>query len=148
MYILDTNIVSELYKRKPDPNVLTWVHRSELTLNCLTSITIGEMRSGIEKKRQNAHFSVHVTYLEEMLGRIEDTFKGRVLAFDQGAAQVWGRITARYYNNPVDAQIAAIAISHKATLVTRDRGFSEIAEIGNALGLRLSLFNPFAITGQ
>ena len=147
MYILDTNIVSELYKRIPNPNVQDWVRRSELAASYLTSITIGEIRSGIEQKRASEHFARHVIYLEDMLTCIEEAFKGRILGFDKDAAHVWGRITAYVYNNPVDAQIAAIALVHKAALVTRDKGFAEIAKTADALGLQLSLLDPFAISG-
>ncbi len=146
IHVLDTNIVSELYKRVPNPQVVAWARRSELVSGYLTSVTIGEIRGGIEKKRQSEHFAINVTYLEDMLARIEEAFAGRILPFDQGAAHVWGHITARYYNNPVDTQIAAIALAHKATLVTRDKGFAEIAKAADELGLQLSLLNPFAIS--
>jgi toxin FitB len=145
IYLFDTNVVCEVYKPRPHPQAAAWVDGKEMTSIYLTTITLGEIERGIEKKRGEPHYVVHVARIAASFERIKTGFAGRILSFDATAAQLWGRLTAHYPNHAVDAQIAAIAMAYQATLVTRDGAFAEIAETADALGLRLSLVNPFVI---
>ena len=122
MWLLDTNVVSEMVALKPTVRVMSRI--SELSRDALftTAITEAEIFYGIERlpagRRRN-----------DLRAAIEDVFSkdlgGRVLFFDSRAARIYGQLLAerRSAGRPMsqsDVQIAAIAIAHEATLVTRN----------------------------
>jgi toxin FitB len=120
--VLDTNVVSALMRREPDPLVVAWLDGLPPESIWTTSITVFEVRLGLEilaagRRRQQ---------LEEAFAQaIEEDFEGRVLSFDQAAAQAAGRIAAerRRAGRTVeirDVQIAGIVNLRKATLATRN----------------------------
>jgi predicted nucleic acid-binding protein len=126
--VLDTNVVSALMRREPDPIVVAWLDGLPPESVWTTSITVFEVRLGLEileagrRRRQ----------LEEAFAKaLEEDFEGRVLPFDQFAAQAAGRIAAdrRRAGRTVeirDIQIAGIVNVRKATLATRNtRHFEE-----------------------
>lgn len=120
MIVLDTNVVSALMRREPDPLVLEWLDGLPPESIWTTSITVFEIRLGLEilaagrRRRQ----------LEEAFEKaLEEDFESRVLTFDQAAAQAAGRIAAerRRAGRTVeirDVQIAGIVSARKATLAT------------------------------
>jgi toxin FitB len=122
MIVVDTNVLSELAKLSPSPAVLAWFEAQPLADLFTTSITQAEVHIGIEimppGKRRDAIQSAADTAFDTQ-------FAGRVLPFDSQAAQAVGRIVAdrRKIGCPIevmDAQIAAIALSHRAIIATRD----------------------------
>jgi toxin FitB len=126
--VLDTNVVSALMRREADPIVVAWLDGLPPESVWTTSITVFEVRLGLEileagrRRRQ----------LEEAFAKaLEEDFEGRVLSFDQSAAQAAGRIAAerRRVGRTVeirDIQIAGIVNVRKATLATRNtRHFEE-----------------------
>lgn len=128
MIVLDTNVVSALMRREPDPTVVKWLDGLPAESVWTTSITVFEVRLGLEilaagrRRRQ----------LEEAFTKaLEEDFEGRVLSFDQAAAQAAGLIAAerRRAGRTVevrDIQIAGIVKARKATLATRNvRHFEE-----------------------
>lgn len=128
MIVLDTNVVSALMRREPDPIVVAWLDGLPPESVWTTSVTVFEVRLGLEileagrRRRQ----------LEEAFAKaLEEDFEGRVLPFDQSAAQAAGRIAAeqRRAGRTVeirDIQIAGIVNVRKATLATRNtRHFEE-----------------------
>lgn len=128
MIVLDTNVVSALMRREADPIVVEWLDSLPPESVWTTSITVFEVRLGLEileaggRRRQ----------LEEAFAKaLEEDFEGRVLPFDQSAAQAAGRIAAerRRAGRTVeirDIQIAGIVNVRKATLATRNtRHFEE-----------------------
>ena len=122
-FLLDTNVVSELIRPRSDPRVVAWVDATPESLLHLSVITLGEIRKGIDllpdaSPRRGALLS----WLEQDL-RIR--FEGRLLSFDDGVAERWGQIEAvarkRGMTLPtVDAQLAATAVHHGLTFVTRN----------------------------
>ena len=122
MIVLDTNVVSALMRREPDPVVVAWLDELPPESVWTTSITVFEVRLGLEilaagrRRRQ----------LEDAFAKaLEEDFESRVLPFDQAAAQAAGRIAAerRRAGRPVevrDVQIAGIVNVRKATLATRN----------------------------
>lgn len=122
MIILDTNIVSALMRPEPDSTVVDWLDDQPPESVWTTSITVFEVRLGLEilaagrRRRQ----------LEEAFEKaLEEDFESRVLPFDQAAAQAAGRIAAerRRAGRTVevrDVQIAGIVSARKATLATRN----------------------------
>ncbi len=122
MIILDTNVVSELMREAPAQAVLKWVEQQKQTELALTSIAIAEIQRGILRlakgKRRNK--------LERNFrGFAETAFSGRVFAFDEDAAYIYGDIAterekAGFNTDAIDLMIAAIAKSHNAAIATRN----------------------------
>jgi predicted nucleic acid-binding protein len=121
MIILDTNLVSEPLRPKPDEAVLNWLDRQSAETLYLTTITLAELQAGIEilpaGKRRTA--------LQEATTELVAQFEGRVLPFDRESAHAFGRVFAdtRAVGNPIhfgDCAIAAIAIRRGFVLATRN----------------------------
>ena len=121
MIILDTNLVSEPLKPKPDAAVLAWLDRQAPETLYLTTITLAELQAGIEVlpvgKRRKA--------LQETMKEVVAQFEGRILSFDQDSAHAFGRVVAgtQAAGNPLhfgDCAIAAIAIRRGFVLATRN----------------------------
>ena len=121
MIILDTNLVSEPLKPKPDAAVLAWLDRQAPETLYLTTITLAELQAGIETlpagKRRAA--------LQEATTELVAQFEGRVLSFDQDSARAFGSVFAgtQVAGNPIhfgDCAIAAIAVRRGFVLATRN----------------------------
>lgn len=135
MFLIDTNIISEVRKRERcDPRVSAWwasVGDADLFLSVLC---VGEMRQGIERIRSRD--ALQAARLEKWLAKVASSFAGRILGIDQDVAEVWGRIAAKRPTPVVDGLLAATAIVHDLTLATRNVG--DVADTG------AKLLNPFA----
>lgn len=124
MFILDTNVVSELMKAEPFPAVFAWASGHPPADLFTTTITMAEVLYGIERLPQGKR-------REQLLREAESTFvedfAGRILPFDESSARMFAivatqrRADGRPINEP-DAQIAAIARANHATLATRNTG--------------------------
>ena len=137
-FLLDTNVVSELRRGdRCDPNVSAWYAGVEETDIFLSVLVLGEMRRGIERIRRRDPQQTVV--LERWLDEIVLRFAGRILPIDEMTAEAWGRT---YYvrNAPVvDGLLAATAIVHDLTLVTRN--------VSDVRGLGARVLNPFSDPG-
>lgn len=138
MIVLDTNVVSALMRREPEPAVVSWLDSLPAESVWTTSVTVFEIRLGLEilvegRRRRE---------LEEAFAKaLEEDFENRVLPFDETAAQAAGLIAAerRRAGRSVefrDVQIAGIAKARKATLATRN--------IRHFEGCGLMLVDPWA----
>jgi len=123
-YLLDTCVISELVTRQPDPGVVQWVDRVDEEKLFLSSITIGEIKKGIEKLVASDRRRVLAEWLEdELLVR----FKDKVLPIDTAVVLVWGKLVADLEKqgkpmSAIDSLLAATALQGGLTLVTRDEG--------------------------
>ena len=118
-FLLDTNVISELAKTKPNFKVIAWLGSIPSTDLFLSVITLGEIRKGIEKKR--AASPGNAARLEAWLTTLVLHYRSRVLPFDQDSADQWGRIMALHPTVPVeDSQLAATALQHRLTFATRN----------------------------
>lgn len=134
MIIIDTDIVSLLRRAERYPSLSAWTSRTNDADVFLTVVTRGEVERGIERQRRiNPEFAAH---LSDWARQLDQIFRGRILDFDQAAALVWGRLTAQHGHSNADLLIAAIALSHNATLVTRN--MADFAWTG------VRIENPFA----
>ncbi|HWK45354.1 MAG TPA: type II toxin-antitoxin system VapC family toxin [Stellaceae bacterium] len=116
-YLLDTCVISEMSKSRPDANVLAWFAGTLEVDLYLPVVTIGELRKGIEIARPK-HATAAKLY-ETMLDQLVLNYAHRILPFDLAAAQLWGAFMAASQSQTVeDAQIAAIAASRGMTVVT------------------------------
>lgn len=136
MIILDTNVVSEPLKPKPDAAVLAWLDRQAPETLYLTSITLSELQAGIEilpaGKRRTA--------LQGVTSELITRFDGRILSFDHDSAYAFGRAFAgtQKAGDPIhfgDCAIAAIAITHGFALATRN--------VRDYKGAGIELINPW-----
>lgn len=118
MYLLDTVVLSELRKRRRDPGVVGWITATAASDLFLSAVTVGEIELGIEKQRSaDARFAEDLArWLEIMLSAYGD----RVLPLDVNVARRWGRLAARIGNKGLDLAIAATALEHGLTVVTRN----------------------------
>ena len=118
-FLLDTNVISELAKTRPNFKVIAWLGSVPSTDLFLSVITLGEIRKGIEKKR--AANPGNAARLEAWLTTLVLHYRSRVLPFDQDSANQWGRLMALHPTVPVeDSQLAATALQHHLTFATRN----------------------------
>ena len=121
-FLLDTNIVSETVKAKPEKRVLAWLETQTPVELFLAAQTIGELIRGARKVQEEARRERIEEWIEQDLA---EQFEGRILPFDGPATVLWGHLMGdgdRTGRTPAaaDAQIAAVAINHDLTLVTRN----------------------------
>ncbi|HYP38901.1 MAG TPA: type II toxin-antitoxin system VapC family toxin [Chloroflexia bacterium] len=121
-YLLDTNVISELVARRPSQPVLQWIDALDADSLYLSVITIGELRKGIEKLPNSPRKNALSAWLaDDLLVR----FGGRVLSVDVDVMLTWGELTGRMERSgrrlpAIDSLIAALAIHHNCSLVTRN----------------------------
>lgn len=134
-FLLDTNVLSEIRKReRADQGVRQWFAATAEDALFLSVLVLGEIRQGIERKRRKDPLSAQ--HLEAWLNGIQTTFSDRLLGVDSAVADVWGRINALRPMSVADGLLAATAIVHGLTMVTRNT--DDFART------RVPLFNPFA----
>jgi predicted nucleic acid-binding protein len=137
VYLIDTNVVIEVQKGdRANLGVVAFlkelVDSAEIVF--LASITIGELRRGVELIRRRGDAD-KADRLEAWLESVVEQFRERILPLDADAAQIWGRLRVPDPRHALDKQIAAIALVNDLTLATRN-----VADF-RGLGVRLS--NPF-----
>lgn len=134
-YLVDTNVLSELQRKVPNPGVLQWFSDRPASTLYLSVLTLGEIRKGIEAlSMEGGRRQVLIDWLETDLTVF---FTGRILAVDGAVADRWGRLVAGA-GRPlpaIDSLLAATALEHDLVLVTRN-----IKDFEN---LDVSLINPW-----
>ena len=140
MIIIDTNVVAELMKASPAGEVVSWMNDQEASTLFLTTITLGEIGYGLEILPQGKRR----LQLEQGFERvIAEAFTGRILAFDEEAARLYGVLMGRRkaIGRPLsilDGQIASIARARGCAVATRN--VRDFAECG------VDILNPFKLT--
>ena len=132
MYLLDTNVVSELRRPKPHGAVLAWLASVDEKDLYLSSFSLGEIQRGIEITRQQD--ATKAQSLERWLDQLVDAFE--VLVLDAVVMREWARMMHRQSNTlSEDAMLAATARVHGLQMITRNTADFEV--------LGVNCFNPF-----
>lgn len=117
-YLLDTNIVSETRKVRADARVMAFLAASDTSSLFVSALTLGELRKGVEAKRRVDPAAA--ARIAEWVDSIESTFADRILSVDSAVARRWGELSAERSRPVIDTLIAATALVHRLTLVTRN----------------------------
>jgi predicted nucleic acid-binding protein len=137
-FLLDTNVISELVRSRPEPKVTAWVTSTDENLLHLSVLTLGEIRRGVVSVKDAARRVALEAWLDSDLVL---RFAGRILVVDRPVADRWGRLSARVAPKAqlpvIDGLLAATALHHNLTLVTRNT--KDVAGTG------VPLFNPWAL---
>ena len=118
-YLIDTNVLSELRRKEPNPRVVAWFEERPATTLYISVLTLGEIRKGIEALGKSKRKLKLLDWLETELPAF---FSGRILPIDEEVADRWGRLLAAA-GRPlpaIDSLLAATALTHGLALVTRN----------------------------
>ena len=132
-FLLDTNVVSEVRKKEPNPGVSEWFASVPADQLFLSVLVVGEVRQGIERliRRDPAQAEIY----EQWLYRLVNAYGDRIVPITARVAEVWGRVNVPDPMPVVDGLMAATALVHGWTLVTRNVG--DVASTG------VPLLDPF-----
>jgi toxin FitB len=137
MILFDTNIISEMMKPSPSSEVINWLDQQETTKLFISTISIAEISFGLNALPEGNRR----VQLEQAFNKaIIESFKYRILSFDESAAHVYGKIMSKRkgLGRPLgilDGQIAAIAYTQGLIIATRN--------VNDFTGCGLDIINPF-----
>lgn len=138
MYLLDTNIISEAKRPQPDANVLAWLTQQPLSSTYISVLSLGELEEGISLLGE----TTRALELRRWLGSLRAAYGGRILSVDEAVASTCGHLRAGAKRQgravpAIDALLAATALTHDLTLVTRN--------INDVAALPVNTLNPFEV---
>lgn len=117
-YLLDTNVLSELRKPLPDPRVRNWFDQVSGEQLYLSVLVIGEIRSGVERLRRRD--LAQAARFDQWLTGLQSRFSQRILPISREIADRWGQLNVPDPLPIVDGLLAATALIHALTMVTRN----------------------------
>lgn len=132
-YLLDTNVLSETRKKRADPGVLAFLEAADSTSLYLSVLVIGELRKGVAARMRTD--PVAGKSLAAWVEGLEVGFADRILGIDAATARLWGEWSAERPRPVVDTLLAATAVRHSLTLVTRNER--------DVRGISVMLHNPW-----
>lgn len=134
MFLLDTNIISELRRVRPHDGVLSWINLQDASRLYISAMSIAELQRGIEITREQD--SQKAQQIEAWLESI--MLSGQVLPIDAAVGREWAKLMHRKSDTLVeDAFIAATAKVHRMVVVTRN--------VRDFKALKVETLNPFAV---
>jgi len=133
-YLLDTNVVSQTRKKKPEAGVIAWLKSAPSAELYLSVLVIGELENWAALRRGKDPRAAKS--LEDWIQEIRNRFSGRILPVDEEVAVIWGELNAIRPLPVIDSLIAATARVHGMTVVTGNEA--------DMSGLGVVVINPFA----
>lgn len=132
-YLLDTNVVSQAGKPKPDANVIAWLDTVDDLELAISVVTLRELTYGVEKARAAGHPAT--VALESGVAAVGAAYAGRILPIDSAAATAWAVLLAEQNSHTDDKAQVAIAKVHGLTLVSRN--------VRDVVGRGVDVLDPF-----
>lgn len=117
-WLLDTNVLSETRKKKADQGVIAFLQAEDSSGLYLSVLTIGELRKGIAAKKRT--YPAAAKSLADWVEGLEFGFANRILPIDAAIAGLWGDWSGDRPRPVIDTLLAATAVQHGLTLVTRN----------------------------
>ncbi len=118
MYLIDTNVLSALRRRRRNPDVVRWIESQRMADLYISAVTVGEIeRAIVQQQRHNPDFARDLTV---WLDRILDWYGDRILPVDVVTARRWGQLSAALGHDSIDLLIAATALEHGLAVATRN----------------------------
>ena len=136
-YLFDTNVLSETWKPKANQGVIEFLRSTEPTSAFISVLTIGELRKGVAAKKLRDRDSNAATRLAAWVEGIELSFADRILGIDTATARLWGEWSGERARPVVDTLLAATAVLHDLTLVTRN--------LRDVRGIPVKLLDPWTV---
>jgi predicted nucleic acid-binding protein len=135
VFLLETNVLSELTRKAPHPNVLSFFSRSKPGSLCISALTLGEIRRGVAHKAKTDMRAA--LEFEAWAKELEHIYASRILSVDAEVASIWGALSAQRTRPIVDTLLAATALHHGLTMVTRNT--ADVRDTG------VPLINPWEL---
>lgn len=132
-YLLDTNILSETRKKQADERVTSFLSAAEPSMLYISVLTLGELRKGVALKKRSDKDAAKK--IGAWVDGLEFSFGDRILGIDAATASLWGELSAQRPRPVIDTLLAATAVVHKLTFVTRN--------IADVQDIDLKLLNPW-----
>ena len=135
-YLLDTNILSETRRARAEPRIVSFLSAADPARLFISALTVGELRKGVAiKRRSDADIAAR---LGAWVDTLEAGFADRILPVDAAVATLWGELSADRLRPVINTLLAATALAHDLTLVTRNTG--------DVSGTGVAVVNPW-LTG-
>jgi predicted nucleic acid-binding protein len=134
-YLLDTNVLSETRKRRADTGVISFLEAAEASSLFISVLTLGELRKSIVAKKLKDPDPDAAKRLGAWVEGLEFSFADRILGIDAATARLWGDWSGQRPRPVVDTLLAATAVLHELTLVTRN--------LRDVRGIPVKLLNPW-----
>ena len=132
-YLLDTNVLSETRKKKADAGVISFLEGADSSTLYISVLTLGELRKGVAKKqREDPEMAKRLAVWAE---GFELSFADRILGIDAAMARLWGDWSGERPRPVVDTLLAATAVLHGLTFVTRN--------VRDVRGIPVKLLDPW-----
>lgn len=132
-FLLDTNILSETRRTRAEPQVLSFLSQADPARLFVSVLTLGELRKGVEIRRRSDPETA--AKLGAWADALEASFADRILAVDAATAKLWGVLSADRPRPAIDTLLAATAMVHDLTLVTRNTA--------DVAGTDVAVLNPW-----
>lgn len=132
-YLLDTNVLSETRRRQADERVTAFLSSVDASALHISVLTLGELRKGVANKKQTDPGSAKK--LAAWIDGLEYSFADHILGIDAAVARLWGELSAERPRPVIDTLLAATAMVHDLTLVTRNTV--------DVQGIKVKVFNPW-----